>query len=299
MALTSIRREREILRKGRLSAEVFTVWVVTRGDSRGCNDDSRGAGKRGIEVRTQPGEQTQSHLVFMERILRSACHLQTQDDPCKMIRTNVNESIFKAAFLPEYKNIQDCIDSPSQHYLAERTPSIRIGWFYQDECCQKSLPKITKGYKTVYDTNVRTYAAKNDYNSHVTHLPDMFFIEDSYVGQETHRQHLRNKPHFIQQEISLRHVQQDGTYFESAERLKTHRLLHSIVYGDGGHFISRFSYKDCFYEYDGMNRSMNDIVGNDRVKCEVLVDASNPFPYFVRNYYACFIIYVKIENLSL
>ena len=236
------------------------------------------------------------HLVFMERILMSSCHPITQEDPCKMIRTNVNQSIFKAAFLPEYQNIQDCIDSPNQRYLTERTPSIKIGWFNQNECCQKCLPKLTKGLKTVYDTNVRTFAAKNDYNSYVTHLPDMFFIEDSYVGQENHRQHLRNKPQFIQQEISLHHVHQDGTYFEGDERLKTHRL-HSIVYYDGSHFISRFSCNGCFYEYDGMNSAMNDTVRNDRVKCKVLVDSSEPFPYFVRNYNACFIIYVKIENL--
>ena len=102
----------------------------------------------------------------------------------------------------------------------------------------------------------------------------------------------------MQNEISLHHVRQDGTFFEGAARLKTHRL-HSIhVYGDGSHFICRFSCKDCFYDqYDGM--MMNDTVRKDRVKCKVLLDTSNPFPYFVRNYYACFIMYIKIENLSL
>ena len=36
----------------------------------------------------------------------------------------------------------------------------------------------------------------------------------------------------MQNEISLHHVRQDGTFFEGAARLKTHRL-HSIVYGNG------------------------------------------------------------------
>ena len=48
-----------------------------------------------------------------------------------------------------------------------------------------------------------------------------------------------------------------------------------------------------------MNDSMNDPVRKDRVKCKVLKDTSNPFPYFIENYYACFIMYIKIENLSL
>ena len=92
---------------------------------------------------------------------------------------------------------------------------------------------------------------------------------------------MKTNIHFIQDEISLYHVDKNGINYTGEARRSTHRL-HSIIYFDGGHFIARFKSGGFVYEYDGMKN--HDTIRDDRVRCIKVPTKTviyNPFSYYI------------------
>jgi hypothetical protein len=247
--------------------------------------------------------ESKNHLLYMDQKLLSDCHPITTEQAATSLGEKV-ENIFKFCclhsinaegdFVRTFANIQETIDSKYLH---------KDYWLPITQSCQYCLHML--------ENNITEMRAKNYYNSNVTYFQDIFVIELT-----PHSSHctadLKRNIDFIQDEISLFHVDTNGIhYVDDGNRRSTHRL-HSIIYfsSDFNHFIARFRKGEDVYEYDGMKNP--DANCNNRVKCIKLPAKSadfNPFSYFITpittptktnlidSYWASFIYYVKIDIL--
>jgi hypothetical protein len=238
----------------------------------------------------------------MEQKLLSDCHIITSEKGVVYLKENV-EDILKSCYLystndfgnfeKTFETMQETIDST---YLQKNI------WLPTTQSCQYCLHSL--------EENPAEMLAKNFCNSYVTYLQDIFIIEPIQSSHCT--EDLKRNINFIQDEISLFHVDKDGINYIDGTRLSTHRL-HSIIYfiNNLKHFIARFRKGENVFEYDGLKNP--DANCNNRVKCIKLPAKSadfNPFSYFItpiiktptnprhtNSYWASFIYYVKIDIL--
>ena len=199
----------------------------------------------------------------------------------------MNESCISPLCRFDRRDLQEAIDRSEYVTQKRRWVALEHSCFF----CRRTF-QLRRN-----DEDTADLACQKNCNSFVTYLQDIVCI-NPIASRPEDIDNIKSHPDFIPDEISLHHVRLDGTFMEGDDRLKTHRL-HSIVYSDGSHYISRFLHKGHFYHYDGMKMNCN--VRPDRVKCIRLAEKTvsyNPLSYYIPNgYHASVIIYVKIAVL--
>ena len=232
------------------------------------------------------GADTYNHLLYAERTFITGCHKPTLAQPCCALETEVNESCISPLCKFDRRDLQEAIDRCEYVTQQRRWVPLERSCFF----CRLSF-QLRRN-----DDDTADLALQKKCNSFVTYIQDIVFINP--IASLGDIDNIKSNSNYIPDEISLHHVRQDGTLMEGDDRPKTHRL-HSIVYSDGSHFISRFLHKGHFFHYDGMKMNCN--IRQDRVKCIRLAEKTvsyNPLSYYIPNgYHASVIIYVKINIL--
>jgi hypothetical protein len=252
-------------------------------------------------LRSQRFGEAKDHLLYMEQKLLSDCHSITNEKGVVYLKENV-EDILKSCYLystndfgnfeKTFETMQETIDST---YLQ------KYRWLPIAQSCHYCLHSLEK--------NPAGTLAKNLCNSYFTYLQDIFIIEPIQSSHCT--ADLKRNINFIQDEISLFHVDKDGINYIDGTRISTHKLQSIIYFSENlKHFIARFRKGENVFEYDGLKNP--DANCNNRVKCIKLPAKSadfNPFSYFItshttptnpshtNSYWASFIYYVKIDIL--